>query len=117
MTVFGLKNIYFVTSKHVCSIIIAKGIAISRYFSNFVFSWVPFNRDRAKSKLKECVFSCLSECDQYGLKSVAIPAISCGVFGGRASECVQIIVEAIQRYFENQDSSVKKVSITSIVVS
>ena len=65
----------------------------------------------ARRKLGECVFSCLSECDQYGLKSVAIPAISCGVFGGKASECVPIIVEAIHSYFENQESCVKKVCI------
>ena len=74
------------------------------------FRWSSTSKQLASNQLTMCIFSCLSECDRYNLKSVAIPAISCGIFGGKATECVQIILGAIKKYLASQESSVKEVS-------
>ena len=62
-------------------------------------------------QLIQCVYSCLSECDRFKRSSIAIPAISCGIFGGKASKCVQLITESIVKYFNSQDTAIREVSV------
>jgi len=60
--------------------------------------------------LKQSVTSCLMEAVKHNLSSIAIPAISCGVFGGRPDESANLIVEAIFEFFQmNSKLSLKRV--------
>nr|XP_039258409.1 protein mono-ADP-ribosyltransferase PARP14-like isoform X2 [Styela clava] len=56
--------------------------------------------------LKACVSKSLEEVENHQLKSIAMPAISCGVFGGNARTCIPLILEAIAEYFKDTASSV-----------
>ena len=46
------------------------------------------------------VLSCLMEAEKHQLSSIAVPAISCGVFGGSPDESAKLIVEAIVEFFD-----------------
>lgn len=48
--------------------------------------------------LKACYRSCLDLVKQYGIESVAFPAISCGVYGYPKSEAAKICVETLKSY-------------------
>ncbi|XP_076815864.1 protein mono-ADP-ribosyltransferase PARP14-like [Clavelina lepadiformis] len=49
----------------------------------------------SRQSLKDAVKSSLSEADSFNLRSIAIPAISCGVFGGKPKVCTKLIVQAL----------------------
>nr|XP_039267038.1 protein mono-ADP-ribosyltransferase PARP14-like [Styela clava] len=73
--------------------------------------------DRADPKLllKACVLRSLKCVGTAGLKSVAIPAISCGVFGGEISVCIPLILDAVVDYFnETPNSSVKQIDFVEL---
>lgn len=59
--------------------------------------------------LAECVHSILRESDTQQYESVAIPALSCGAANFPVDEAVETIVYAVERYFKENDSSVKTV--------
>ena len=63
--------------------------------------------------LKKSVTSCLMEAQKHKLSSIAMPAISCGVFGGDADLCAKLIVKAITDFFgkfERNSILLKRVS-------
>ena len=65
-----------------------------------ILRWYEENNARKSSfNLKKSVSSCLKEADRHRLTSIALPAISCGVFGGKPDESAQLIVEAVSEYF------------------
>ena len=80
------------------------------------FRWDNTDATEARMYLRKSVYACLSECDRYQIKSVAIPAISCGVFGGKPKDCIPVIVRAIKRYFTHKTvkSFVQEVSVFRI---
>ncbi|XP_076818204.1 uncharacterized protein LOC143463489 isoform X2 [Clavelina lepadiformis] len=74
-------------------------------------SWTVSDNTTASHCLENCVQSCLNEAKKHNLNSIALPAISCGVFGGKGKICVPIIVKAVEEYFhENVDCSIKTVN-------
>ncbi|CAK8697151.1 unnamed protein product [Clavelina lepadiformis] len=68
----------------------------------------------ARLKLKECIDASLFEAEHHNLSSIAIPAVSCGVFGGKAEICTRIIVRAVFQHLESQSSSVKRVDLVEV---
>ena len=60
--------------------------------------------------LKACIRQSLIATDEEMRKSIAIPAVSCGVFGGKVNVCIPLIVNAIAEFFEEEKkSSIKEV--------
>ena len=55
---------------------------------------------RSVPLLKRSVVSCLEEAEKHNMTSIAIPAISYGVFVGDPDQSAQLIVEAVAEYFE-----------------
>ena len=74
------------------------------------YRWYTLGQHSAAQLLKKSVASCLSEAERCRLSSIAIPAISCGVFGGKPDQSAKLIVEAVKEYFAiNRTSSLKRV--------
>uniref|UniRef100_A0A6F9DNE9 Poly [ADP-ribose] polymerase 14-like n=1 Tax=Phallusia mammillata TaxID=59560 RepID=A0A6F9DNE9_9ASCI len=48
--------------------------------------------------LQTCIHSCLQVAEVDGSTSIAMPAISCGVFGGKPDVCTGVIVQTITQY-------------------
>lgn len=68
--------------------------------------WRGGNNNEAEL-LASCYYQCLKIANQYNIKSIAFPAISCGVYGYPIEQACEIaITEAIKT---NQQSSVKKI--------
>jgi len=64
--------------------------------------------------LHNCVFSSLETADSLNIKSITIPSISTGIFGGNISYCSKIIVVAIIQYFHfNPESQIQSVQLIS----
>jgi len=58
------------------------------------------------------------QAEKHNLPSIAIPAISTGVFGGNVRTCTKIIVQAINSYFlETTASQIEKVRVLQQNVS
>jgi O-acetyl-ADP-ribose deacetylase (regulator of RNase III) len=53
------------------------------------------------SKLHHAVYGSLSLAEEYSLKSIALPAISTGIFGFPKERAAGVILEAIADYFED----------------
>jgi len=65
-------------------------------------------------KLRQCIRSSLEKAHVLGVKSIAIPSISSGKFGGDIGTCADLIVQATFDYFaENPESSVKIVHLNA----
>ncbi|RKQ63363.1 O-acetyl-ADP-ribose deacetylase (regulator of RNase III) [Thermovibrio guaymasensis] len=66
-------------------------------------------------KLRSAVRSALKLADELGLNSIALPAISTGIFGYPKREGVRVIVDEVIRYLEeNPSTSLKKIHFTAI---
>jgi O-acetyl-ADP-ribose deacetylase (regulator of RNase III) len=64
------------------------------------------------TKLAAAVTGALHAADELGLASIALPAISTGIYGFPADRAAKFIFAAIQEYFqENPDSSLKLVKL------
>ncbi len=60
------------------------------------------------------IHSCLERANQHNLQSIAIPAISSGIFGYPKDLCAQHIFEALEAYAQtpDPDQTVRRVQIT-----
>ena len=66
-------------------------------------------------KLRSAVRSALKLADELGLNSIALPAISTGIFGYPKREGVRVIVDEVIRYLEeNPNTSLKEIHFTAI---
>ncbi|XP_007901242.1 poly(ADP-ribose) polymerase family member 14-related sequence 1 isoform X2 [Callorhinchus milii] len=63
--------------------------------------WIDFDPETAKKRLKIAVMRSLNLAETYNLQSIAIPAISSGIFGFPLPLCAEIIVSTIREYWEN----------------
>jgi len=64
----------------------------------------------ADAELQGAVTGSLRVADEFGLESIALPAISTGVFGFPKERAARIILKAVQSYFETKsDSGVKTI--------
>jgi O-acetyl-ADP-ribose deacetylase (regulator of RNase III) len=52
------------------------------------------------AKLRDATFNCLKLADQHGLKSIAFPAISAGIFGFPIDQCAEIMLKATIEYLQ-----------------
>ncbi|MGB7873461.1 MAG: macro domain-containing protein [Anaerolineales bacterium] len=57
------------------------------------------------AKLSDAVTGSLGVADELDLKSIAIPAISTGIFGFPKERAAKVILAAIETYFEDNTSS------------
>jgi len=57
------------------------------------------------------------EAEKHRLSSIAIPAISCGVFGGKPEQSAKVIVEAIGEFFMDfkNVTTLKQVSLSYLL--
>ena len=61
--------------------------------------------------LEKTYLNLLSLADEYKIKTIAIPAISCGAFAMDIKEASKIAISAIKSYLENNDSSIERIYI------
>ena len=62
--------------------------------------------------LREAVYESLLSAEQCGLSSVALPALSMGIFGCPLDRCTEVIASAIKGFLdEHKQTCVKKVSL------
>ncbi len=59
--------------------------------------------------LSQCYFNSLQLASQNSLKSIAFPAISCGVYGYPIKEACKIAICTVRKYLEDGKSSVTRV--------
>lgn len=64
---------------------------------------------RERELLTSCYKESLKLAEEYGLKSIAFPAISTGVFGYPKQEAFRIGLETVKEHLDNKDSSLEKV--------
>ena len=65
-----------------------------------------------ENSLYETVFESMLAAEQAQMSSIAIPAVSSGIFGFPIDKCTLTIISAVKDFLEaNPDSSVKKVSL------
>ncbi|UQK59728.1 macro domain-containing protein [Fenollaria massiliensis] len=73
----------------------------------------PMDSNKKKNKLLEKTYlNLLSLADEYEIKSIAIPAISCGAFAMDIKDASKIAVNAIKSYLQNHNSNIKKIYIS-----
>ncbi|XP_078489437.1 protein mono-ADP-ribosyltransferase PARP14 [Ciona intestinalis] len=72
--------------------------------------WSDHSHSMCCSYLQSCINYSMEEAGKQQLNSIAIPAISCGVFGGDPSVCIPLIVNTVLDYFkQNRNSSINRV--------
>lgn len=64
------------------------------------------------AKLRDCIYGSLRVADDLKLSSIAMPAISTGIFGFPKDRAARIIINTIQEYFQKEISELKTVRIT-----
>lgn len=73
----------------------------------------PMDSNKKKNKLLEKTYlNLLSLADEYEIKSIAIPAISCGAFAMDIKDAWKIAISAIKSYLQNHNSNIKKIYIS-----
>ncbi len=65
----------------------------------------PVYRDpvRSASQLKSCYRNSLSLAKQHGVRSIALPAVSCGVYGYPIEDACRIAVDTTREFLEKED--------------
>ncbi len=69
---------------------------------------------REEEKLRSAVRSALKVAEDLGVSSVALPAISTGIFGYPKREGVKVIVEEVLKFLKNDAQHLKEVRLVSI---
>ena len=73
----------------------------------------PMDSNKKKYQLLEKTYlNLLSLADEYKIKTIAIPAISCGAFAMDIKEASKIAISAIKSYLQNNDSTIEKIYIS-----
>eukprot|EP01112_Ceratiomyxa_fruticulosa_P016531 TRINITY_DN5008_c0_g1_i3.p1 TRINITY_DN5008_c0_g1~~TRINITY_DN5008_c0_g1_i3.p1 ORF type:complete len:430 (-),score=106.78 TRINITY_DN5008_c0_g1_i3:368-1657(-) len=74
--------------------------------------WRGGNRGEDK-ELFDAVYNSMMKAQQFGFKSIAFPAISCGIFGFPAERCAYLLVDAVVKFCrEFPDSTVRSIRFT-----
>lgn len=73
----------------------------------------PMDSNKKKKTLLEKTYlNLLSLADEYEIKSIVIPAISCGAFAMDIKDASKIAISAIKSYLQNHNSNIKKIYIS-----
>jgi O-acetyl-ADP-ribose deacetylase (regulator of RNase III) len=65
--------------------------------------------------LFKAVYNSLARANELGVKSIAMPAISTGIYGFPKDRCARIFGEAIAKFIENfKDTKIKRIKICHI---
>lgn len=73
----------------------------------------PMDSNKKKYQLLEKTYlNLLSLADEYKIKTIAIPAISCGAFAMDIKEASKIAISTIKSYLQNNDSTIEKIYIS-----
>lgn len=67
-----------------------------------------------EEKLRSAVRSALEVATQLKLKSIAIPAISTGIFGYPKEEGTRVILDEVVKFLTEQDTTLEEVHLTNI---
>ena len=77
--------------------------------------WNEMKADQVKNELGYCIFNICATANSASYASIALPAISAGIYGFPLDESTSIIIEAIQRFFVSQQFySLKKLILIDI---
>lgn len=60
-----------------------------------------------KELLESCYVSCLKLANENGIHSIAFPLISAGIFGYPKDEAIDVAVDSIKKFFENDDYDIE----------
>lgn len=81
--------------------------------SNYVIHTVGPVWNHGKSKEEELLANCYSNslklADEYGIKSIAFPNISTGIYKFPKNLAAGIAIDSVRNYVENTDSQIEKV--------
>ena len=78
--------------------------------------WNEMKAEQVKNELGNCVFNICSAANSASYSSIALPAISAGIFGFPLQLSTSIIIEAIHRFFTSQQfSSIKQLILIDIL--
>ena len=73
----------------------------------------PLDSNKKKYQLLEMTYlNLLSLADEYKIKTIAIPAISCGAFTMDIKDASKIAIGTIKSYLQNNDSTIEKIYIS-----
>ncbi|XP_069838587.1 protein mono-ADP-ribosyltransferase PARP14-like [Dendropsophus ebraccatus] len=67
--------------------------------------WDAQSQVRCERLLRRAITTSLDLASEYGHSSIAIPAVSSGIFGFPLKECAENILDGIENYMEKQGSS------------
>jgi len=73
--------------------------------------WGEGNED---DKLRNAVLSVLKIAGKYQLKSISMPAVSCGIFGFPKKQGTQIIYKTIKQYLKNNKTTLEEIHLIGI---
>ena len=60
-------------------------------------------------KLRNATFNSLKRASERGMKSIAFPAISTGIFGFPKDRCAQIMLKTVSEFLESQETNLERV--------
>lgn len=69
---------------------------------------------REKQMLANCITACLQEACELGFQSIAIPAVSTGIYGYPVPVATEVIVNALKDYLEKRTSSLQQIYLMDI---
>jgi O-acetyl-ADP-ribose deacetylase (regulator of RNase III) len=64
------------------------------------------------AKLHDCIYGSLRVADELKLESIAMPAISTGIFGFPKDRAARVMLNTLQEYFQKEKSNLKIARIT-----
>ncbi|KAF9956145.1 hypothetical protein BGZ72_002970, partial [Mortierella alpina] len=67
--------------------------------------------DSDKDVLRECYYSTLTLASQSGLRSLALPCISTGIYGFNAKDAAEVAVDAVRRWIKAHPDQADRMSI------
>jgi len=74
--------------------------------------WSRYTPDEADRLLSSAVKSSLAIAHAEGLESIALPAISSGIFGFPKDRCARLMFDAVEAFFaDHADSTIKRVDL------
>ncbi|XP_043549913.1 protein mono-ADP-ribosyltransferase PARP14-like [Chiloscyllium plagiosum] len=78
--------------------------------------WMATDADKAKKDLRKAIIQSLHLTESHNLKTIAIPAISSGIFGFPLNLCAEVIVRSIREHYLNSrgGSSIKEIHLVNL---